>query len=236
MIFPIGDDQVEGGSKPIICYSFIAFNVLIFLYEVSLGPALGSFVMEYGSIPEEITSGEDYFTLFTSMFLHGGWMHLIGNMLFLWVFGDNIEATIGNVLFFLFYIAGGLAAHVGHIMTNPVSIIPTVGASGAISAVLGAYMVMYPRSKIKVLVVIFFRSFYMAAIIFLGLWILQQFISGFGALGTQTSETAGVAWWAHIGGFVFGIVAGFLFKMWFPGVQLVKGESRDKYIGRRRGF
>ena len=213
MVFPIGDDQVRGGAFPIFSYAFIAINVLIFLYQSTLvGDELHNFIMEYGSIPAETTNGEDYFTLFTSMFLHGGWMHLIGNMLFLWVFADNIEQIIGNVHFVLFYFVGGLAAHAAHIYFNWDSSIPTVGASGAISAVLGAYLVMFPASKIKILVLIFFRSFRIPALLFLGFWIAQQLFSGFASLGPATAETAGVAWWAHIGGFAFGVLAGFIYK------------------------
>ncbi|MDH3709937.1 MAG: rhomboid family intramembrane serine protease [Cyclobacteriaceae bacterium] len=215
MIFPIGDTQVKGGSFPYICYGLLALNILVFLYEwqLQLGSEtrINEFLTTYGAIPTEILNGEDLITLITSMFLHGGWMHLIGNMLFLWVFADNIEATIGNVSFVAFYLLGGLAASMAHVYFNMDSTIPTVGASGAISAVLGAYMVMFPRSKIKVLVVLFFRSFHLSALVFLGLWILQQLIAGFGSLG-GTAESSGVAWWAHIGGFVFGLIAGFFFK------------------------
>ena len=211
MFFPVGDTQVQGGYKPIVAYSFLVINILIFLFQFSLGTGANQFLMTYGSIPAEITSGQDYYTLITSMFLHGGWMHLIGNMLFLWVFGDNIEATIGSVKFFIFYIFGGLAASGAHIFFNWDSNIPCVGASGAIAAVLGAYLVMFPKSKIKILVVILFRNFEVPAIAFLGLWFGQQLLSGVGEIG-NTADTSGVAWWAHIGGFVFGVAFGFLFK------------------------
>lgn len=211
MIFPIGDTQVQGGFKPYVSYTFIVINILVFLYEVSLGAATNNFILTYGSIPIEITAGVDYFTLFTSMFLHAGWMHLIGNMLFLWVFADNIEAKIGSTRFLLFYILGGLAASLGHILTDPSSQIPSVGASGAIAAVMGAYLVMFPKSKIKMLVIVFFKSFEIPAFLFLGFWIGQQLISGLGSLA-ETEDTGGVAWWAHIGGFVFGLLAGYFFK------------------------
>lgn len=211
MIFPIGDTQVQGGYKPYVSYTFIAINILVFLYEFSLGNGANQFIITYGTIPQEITTGEDYFTLFTSMFLHGGWMHLIGNMLFLWVFADNIEAKIGSSRFLLFYLAGGLAASLAHIVFNSMSQIPTVGASGAIAAVMGAYLVMFPKSKIKMLIIILFRSFEIPAYLFLGLWMGQQLIAGFGSL-SETGDTAGVAWWAHIGGFVAGLLAGFYFK------------------------
>ena len=213
MIFPIGDEQVSGGHKPLIAYIFIGINILVFLFQVTLSPELQqSFVTAYGVIPQEIVQGQDYFTLLTNMFLHGGWMHLIGNMLFLWVFADNIEAVIGKTRFILFYIGGGLAASAAHIFFNLDSPIPAVGASGAISAVLGAYLVMFPASKIKVWVLYLFRSFYMPALYFLGIWGVQQFINGFLSIVPSSAYTSGVSWWAHIGGFVFGIVVGFLIR------------------------
>lgn len=213
MIFPIGDDQVKGGYFPLFSYSFIAFNLVIFFFQTQMPQGeLNSFVFDYGSIPEEITSGKDLFTLFTSMFLHGGWMHLVGNMLFLWVFADNIEATVGNGSFLIFYVLGGLAAHAAHIYFNWHSEIPTIGASGAISAVMGAYLVMFPSSRVKVLIFIF--PFRVPAFLFLGFWIWQQWNSGVASLeGIHTAETTGVAWWAHIGGFVFGVLAGFYYRM-----------------------
>lgn len=211
MVFPVGDDQIKGGAKPIFTYLFLGMNILIFLYEVSLGAGLNKFLTTYGTIPAEITQGTDLFTLLTNMFLHGGWMHLIGNMAFLWVFADNIEATIGNLKFALFYIAGGVIASLAHIFFNMDSTIPAVGASGAIAAVLGAYLVMFPRYRIKLFVVYMFRSILIPAIAFLGLWIVQQLVSGVGSI-SNTADTAGVAWWAHIGGFVFGLVMGLLFR------------------------
>jgi len=234
MIFPVGDDQVKGGAFPIFSYSFIALNIVAFLVQSNFPNAL---VCDFGCIPNQIVNGQDYITLFTSMFMHGGWMHLIGNMLFLWVFADNIEATVGNIPFLGFYVLGGLAASFAHIYFSYDSMavnmvdccnvcgnggiqcvegiracggsIPSVGASGAISAVLGAYLVMFPKSKVKILVVYFFRTFKVPALYFLGFWIVQQLISGFMSLGPETAQTSGVAWWAHIGGFVFGVIAGF---------------------------
>ena len=211
MLFPIGDDQVRGGHFPLISYAFILFNVLAFWYEITMSPEqLEAFIYHYGSVPVETLEGKDLFSLFTSMFLHGGWMHLIGNMLFLWVFADNIEASVGSLNFLIFYILGGLAAHAAHIYFNMNSTVPTVGASGAISAVMGAYLVMFPSSRVKVLFIVF--MFRVPALLFLGFWIAQQWLNGITALETVSAETAGVAWWAHIGGFVFGILAGFYFK------------------------
>lgn len=236
MIFPVGDDQVEGGYKPLFSYSFIALNVIIFLIQLSVQ---GNLICDYSTIPDQILSGDSLYTLITSMFLHGGWMHLLGNMLFLWIFADNIEATIGNFNFLIFYLVGGFVASGVHIyfsqggmemgmccypceLTNPCLVeegvvnacpryTPSLGASGAISAVMGAYLVMFPKSQIKILVLIFFRTFKISAIIFLGLWFAQQLISGIGNLG-PSAQGSGVAWWAHIGGFIFGLAAGWFIK------------------------
>ncbi len=210
MFFPIGDDNVKGGYKPIFTYSLIFINVLVFLYEFSLPQESGeAFVIHFGSIPAELLSGQDFFTLLTSMFLHGGWMHLIGNMLFLWVFADNIEAVVGTFNFIFFYLLGGITAAIIHGLFNPYSEIPVVGASGAISAVMGAYLIMFPASRIKVWILFLFTSAYVPALFFLGIWIFQQLITGFGSLGLGVEEQGGVAWWAHIGGFAFGVIAGF---------------------------
>ncbi len=222
MIFPIGDEQVQGGHKPLIAYVLIGLNILVFLFQVTMPQGQQQvFVYEFGVIPYEIVNGREYLTLITNMFLHGGWMHLIGNMLFLWVFADNIEAVIGKFRFILFYFGGGLAATAAHIFFNPDSTIPAVGASGAISAVLGAYLVMFPASKVKVYVLYFFRSFYMPALYFLGIWGVQQFINGFISIIPSSAYTSGVAWFAHIGGFVFGVLTGFLIRRHY--------ESRNPY-------
>ncbi|MBK8518263.1 MAG: rhomboid family intramembrane serine protease [Saprospiraceae bacterium] len=235
MFFPIGDTQVSGGYKPIVSYSFIVINVLVFILQVSTP---GNLICQFSAIPIDIIKGEGYFTLLSSIFMHGSWMHLIGNMLFLWVFADNIEAKIGSVKFLIFYLAGGFFASFAHIyfstsgaelsqitclpcsQTNPcavgthisAAVMPSLGASGAISAVMGAYLLMFPKSQIKVLVLILFRSFYVPALLFLGLWFIQQLFSGMGSLGPATAEGEGVAWWAHIGGFVFGLIAGVYLK------------------------
>ncbi len=213
MFFPIGDVNVDRGYSPILTYSFIVINIVVFLFEFSLGATQQNvFVTTYGAIPKEIMVGKDLYTLITSIFLHGGWMHLIGNMLFLWVFADNIEATIGHTKFFIFYILGGIIASYGQAILSPNSSIPSVGASGAISACLGAYIIMFPKSQIKVLFLLFFTTFYVSAIYFLGIWIVQQLISGFGSLASASVETGGVAYWAHIAGFLYGAFAGFVFK------------------------
>jgi len=209
MIFPIGDDNVEGGVKPFFTYLFIALNVLIFIYQMSLGSqaAIQSFLTSYGAIPAEITQGQDLYTLITSIFLHGSMMHLLGNMLYLWIFADNIEATAGNFNYLIFYLLGGLFASMAHILVNPASIIPTVGASGSISAIMGAYIVCFPKSRILMIFLILFKKFHIPAMLFLGFWFAQQIYSSFSGDGSQ----GGVAWWAHIGGFIFGVIYAFLF-------------------------
>lgn len=210
MIFPIGDDQVKGGYFPLFSYSFIAINIAIFIFQIMLPEGkLDVFWEDFGALPVEITRGDDLYTLATSMFLHGDFMHLLGNMLFLWVFADNIEATVGNLKFLLFYALGGLAAVFGHIYFNMESAVPMIGASGAISAVMGAYLVMFPTSRIKLLILFFMTR--VSAWLFLGLWIFQQWMAGTSSLA-DGGESGGVAWWAHIAGFAFGLVAGLFFR------------------------
>lgn len=214
-MFPIGDDEVRGAGPGWVTLVLIAINVLVFLYEVSLSQgALQDFIYQYGVVPRNISEGVGLGTLLTSMFLHGGWLHLIGNMLFLWVFGDNIEAVLGPVLYLGFYLVGGLAASAAHILFNLGSDIPSIGASGAISAVLGAYIVMFPHSRVRVLFLLGFRAGVtrVTALVFLGIWGVTQLLNGLASLGAATAQTSGVAFWAHIGGFVFGLLAGLLFR------------------------
>lgn len=212
MVVPIGDDQVRGGYFPLFSYGFLVLNILVFLYEISMTPdALETFFFTWGSIPVEVLKGENLPSLFTSMFLHGGWAHLVGNMLFLWIFADNIEATIGNVNFLLFYLLGGLAAHAAHIYFNAESVVPTVGASGAIAAVLGAYLVLFPTSRIRI--IFFIIPLRITAWIFLGLWIYNQWMAGSAALEVSTAQSVGIAYWAHIGGFFFGVVSGLFLRL-----------------------
>jgi len=217
MIFPIGDDQVQGGARPFWSYTFILLNVAVYLFEVFLQGQgrLVPFLNTYGAIPVEIVRGEDLYTLFTNMFLHGGWMHLIGNMIYLWVFADNIEASIGNMRFVLFYLAGGIVASLTHVAFNTSSEITSIGASGALSAVLGAYLFMFPKSRVKVIFIYYLRPFRIAAVYFLGIWIIQQLIAGFASLGPDTAQTGGTAWWAHIGGFAFGALYGLIMKRFY---------------------
>jgi membrane associated rhomboid family serine protease len=215
-VFPIGDEDVRGGSPALVTYAFIALNVVAFLLELGQGSEaeLASFIESWGVVPREYSSGQDlapliaapfWSTLFTSMFLHGGWLHLGGNMLYLWIFGDNIERAMGSLRFVVFYLVCGLAASAAHIAFNSQSTVPAVGASGAISGVLGGYLVLFPQNRVRVLT----RGgiVHVPALVVLGLWIVLQLINGVGSIAT-TSETGGggVAYLAHIGGFVAGLV------------------------------
>jgi membrane associated rhomboid family serine protease len=213
-MFPLGDDRVQGGPPAFITIGLIALNVLAFVLELSQPSegALQSMIQAWGVVPHEYAVARDlsptiplpfWSTLVTSMFLHGGWMHLLGNMLYLWIFGDNLEKVMGNVRFLFFYLACGIAAGLAHILVSGASNVPTVGASGAISGVLGGYLVLFPRNRVRVLT----RGGIVAmpAIVVLGFWILIQFVNGMGSLAV-TSDTGGVAYMAHIGGFVTGLV------------------------------
>jgi membrane associated rhomboid family serine protease len=214
-MFPVGDTEVRGSGPGVVTIGLIVLNVIVFLFEAMMStPELESFIRNFGVIPAQIVQGNQLGTLLTSMFLHGGWLHLIGNMLFLWVFGDNIEAVLGKVMYLAFYIAGGLAASALHILIDPASTIPSVGASGAIAAVLGAYIVMFPRSQVKLLVLSRAGAGMtrVAALVFLGIWAVTQLFNGIASLGVETAQTGGVAFWAHVGGFLFGVLVGFLFK------------------------
>lgn len=221
MYFPLGDDQVKGGYYPIFSYGFLALNIIVFLFEKSLPPGqIELFIQEYGSIPAETARGEDLFSLLTSIFLHGGWSHLIFNMLFLWIFADNIEATIGNFHFLFFYLLAGLVAHAAHFYFNMNSGVPTVGASGAISGVMGAYLVMFPTSRIRMYIFPVFLI-RVPAILFLGFWIALQLMNVTTSPAVDTLQAdSGVAWWAHIGGFIFGVIAGFYFRFNYPQPEL----------------
>ena len=218
-MLPIGDDNEVSGIA-FVTIGLIIVNALAWFLELSQpsGAALQSFIEAWGVVPREYSSGQDlppsipypfWTTLLTSMFLHGGWGHLGGNMLFLWIFGDNIEHRIGHMRFLVFYLVCGLAAGIAHIIFNSASGIPTVGASGAISGVLGGYLLLFPRNRVYVLT--WGGVAAVPAMLMLGLWILMQFINGFGAVA-ETPETGGVAYLAHIGGFVAGMLLAPLFS------------------------
>lgn len=197
---------------PIVTVCIIAINALVFLYELSLGRGLEDFIFSFGLIPYDLINLRGVgplLTLITSLFLHGGFMHIIGNMLYLWVFGNNIEDKLGHTRFIFFYLACGLAASLGQVMTNPGSKLPMIGASGAVSGVLGAYLLLYPRAKVLVLVPMFYlmRIVRLEAFWFLIFWIALQFFYGTASYALMdTSSKGGVAWFAHIFGFFGGMV------------------------------
>ncbi len=204
-MFPLRDHN-PSGSTPFVTYGLIALNILIFFsYSTRLGDpeAILSFYDHYAMIPARISAGEGYSTLITSMFLHGGLLHLAGNMLFLWIFGDNLEDEMGHIAYLGFYLACGVGASLAQVLSAPDSLVPTVGASGAIAGVLGGYLLLYPRARVDILVIllVFFRIFPVPAWIMLGLWFALQLFNGFGSDPT----TGGVAYWAHSGGFLLGL-------------------------------
>jgi membrane associated rhomboid family serine protease len=220
-MFPIWDDTPTK-RFPLITVILIALNSMIFLYQVSLGERFNEFIYSMGLLPFEITHHIDilptgpspiYLTIFSSMFMHGSVVHLLGNMLFLWIFGNNVEDYLGRKKFLFFYLICGISAAFTQILFNSDSTVPMVGASGAIAGVLGAYMVLYPRAKITtVIIIIFFiRLIKLPAIVVLGFWIVYQFLYGISSLAATTGE-GGVAWFAHIGGFICGIILIKLFK------------------------
>ncbi|HWQ56848.1 MAG TPA: rhomboid family intramembrane serine protease [Bryobacteraceae bacterium] len=203
-MFPIKDTQ-PSYTRPVVTMLFIVMNVLVFLYQVALEPyALNHFIESYALIPAHFRVS----SVFTSMFMHGGWMHLLGNMWFLWIFGDNIEDTLGHGKFALFYLLCGGAAAMGQVLLSGDSTVPMVGASGAIAGVMGGYIVRFPHARITTLVfILFFVSFIeVPASIMLAYWFLIQLFSGLGSIGRTQAGQGGVAWFAHVGGFVAGLI------------------------------
>jgi membrane associated rhomboid family serine protease len=207
-------DEIPSVTTPVVTRALILMNVLAFVFEIALGPERGAFVVSWGVIPARVMAvfaGHEpvaaLATLLTSMFLHAGWLHLIGNMWYLWIFGDNVEDVLGHAGFLVFYLVCGVVATLLHYFTGPVAEVPTVGASGAIAAVLGAYVAAFPRARVFTLLPIFpfFQVVPLPAFFVLGLWFLFQFVLGLGALGA--SGSGGIAFWAHIGGFATGLVA-----------------------------
>lgn len=208
-------DEIKTHRTPIVNYALVVINVLVFLWMFLNSGNLESIYYEYALIPSNFLNGidlGDVKDVFTSMFMHGGWMHLIGNMLYLWIFGDNIEDRLGHIGYLIFYLAGGIAAALLQTLISPGSQIPMVGASGAIAGVLGAYLVMYPNSRVYTFIPIGFyaRVRLVPAVVVLGLWFLLQLISGVGSLGAL--DQGGTAYFAHIGGFIFGLIVGWMFK------------------------
>ena len=217
-------DTIRSETYPIINYVLIGLNILAFFVEQSLGRNLNEFIFTYGLVPARysipqisahFTTDQQVIAFLTFMFLHGGFFHLLGNMWFLYIFGDNVEDRLGHFRYLAFYLLCGLASGISHLFLNWTSQIPTIGASGAIAGVMGAYFILYPRAKVLTLIPIFFfiQFVEIPAFVFLGFWIFFQFLSA-----AFSAQTGGIAWWAHIGGFVFGIIFLKLFQL-FPAIH-----------------
>jgi membrane associated rhomboid family serine protease len=232
-VIPIGDEDTGRPGIPYVNLAIVAINIVVFLYQL-VDP---NFTNGYAAVPAEITSGTDivgqfqvntpdgtfeieeapgpspiWLTLFSSMFMHGGWLHIGGNMLFLFIFGDNIEKAYGHVKYVIFYLVCGVIASLAHVLSQPESIIPSLGASGAISGVMAGYLVLFPTNRVKVLLAlgaVLLRPVMVPAVVMIGVWALLQFVNGIGSIAV-TDQTSGVAYWAHIGGFVAGLVITFL--------------------------
>ncbi len=241
-MLPIGD-TIPRRSPPITTWFIILANAFVFLLELMLPEnALKECFYLFGIVPARFTHPEwatlvglpidDFWPLLTSMFLHGGWLHIIGNMWTLWIFGDNVEDRMGHFRFLIFYLLCGFAAGIVHIYTNANSTIPTVGASGAIAGVMGAYFYLFPRARVVVMIPVFIFPFFfeMPAVLYLGVWALTQVFSGTLALATS-SEVGGIAWWAHVGGFVTGM----LLQLIFVKRGDYRPRFRDEY-GIERGW
>ena len=218
MVLPLGDDDSGMRITPFVTFALIAANVAVFLFQLSQGD-IETFFQTWAVIPVEYANATDvppthpgpfWVTTFSSMFMHGGWAHLLGNMLFLWIFGDNVEEALGHVKALLFYLVCGVLASAAHIALDLQSTIPSLGASGAISGVLGAYIVLFPGKRVRVLV--FRMVTWMPAVAVIGIWIALQFFNGVGQLA-QTEQTGGVAYAAHVGGFLAGLALVWVFRI-----------------------
>lgn len=226
MIVPVGTEELTPRRRfPVVTVSLVALNALVFTVELLLlllggEEAMRLFITLFGVIPAAVTGGQSlllpfFLTPFTSMFVHGSLTHFGFNMLFLWAFGDNVEDRLGRWRFLAFYLLAGFLADAAHILSAPASPVPTVGASGAIAGVLAAYLVLFPRGKVKVLFLLgpLTHIGRISALLFIGFWFASQFFSGVASLGVTTAETEGVAYWAHVGGFVAGAVASLLYRV-----------------------
>ena len=207
-LIPLGDASRRPTRVPVITGFIIVVNVVVFLLELTRGDA---FVMQWSAIPAQVISGHRWITILTAMFMHGSWSHIIGNMIFLWAFGPEIEDAMGRDRYLIFYLIGGVVAMLAQVVADPGSTVPNLGASGAIAAVMGAFIVTYPRDRIKAVlfIFVFFRTTFIPAALLIGFWFLAQLVHA-GAVARV--QTGGVAYLAHVGGFVFGAVTGRLFE------------------------
>jgi membrane associated rhomboid family serine protease len=212
-MFPVSD-VIPSRTTPVVTIAIIILNAIAFLFELTLSERdLEQFVQAFGVVPASFS----WLTVVTSMFLHGGWLHFLGNMLYLWIFGDNVEDRLGHLRYLVFYLFCGAIAALGQSITNPYSVVPMVGASGAIAGVMGAYFVLYPHSRVLTAVFIFFYLdlVEIPAIFFLGIWFFMQLFSGVGSIGADAAS-GGVAFWAHVGGFVAGAGLGAIVRLGGP--------------------
>ena len=216
-------DRNPTSSTPVITVALVVVNVLCFFYELSLGEfGLQQLVFTFGMVPARvvvfptavhISFGDAFMPLFTSMFLHGGWLHLLGNMWFLWIFGDNIEDRLGHFRFLLFYLLVGLGAGLVHTLFNLTSTLPAIGASGAVSGVMGAYLILFPGSRVLTLIPAFFLfTVELPAFVMILYWFFIQLVSGWATTLMPVAQRGGVAWWAHVGGFLVGIGLLYVFR------------------------
>lgn len=224
-MIPLGDSPPRH-RFPWVTVLIIAANVVVFAFELSMGSReLDRWVQSVGTIPVEILSGRDlpppgpvpgvvWITLFTAMFVHGGFLHIASNMLYLWVFGDNVEDTFGHITFIVFYLVAGVLAGLAHVFINAGSTIPSVGASGAIAGVLGAYLIMFPHAQVRTLIFLgpFITWPRVSAVLLIGFWFLTQLVSGLASLDVATEQSSGVAFWAHIGGFLAGVALALILR------------------------
>jgi membrane associated rhomboid family serine protease len=208
-MFPVGDDNSQRRTVPVVTFVLIGLNILFFLIELSGGD---QFINDWAFIPARFSEHPETnaVTIFSAMFMHGGWLHLFGNMLFLWIFGDNVEDRFGHLKFLIFYLLAGIAATFSQYAVSPESGVPNVGASGAIAGVLGAYILMFPQARVNVL--LGRQIVAMPAFVVLGLWIALQLVSGVGTIASTDESAGGVAYMAHVGGFVSGLLMTFLFR------------------------
>ncbi|MBN2390378.1 MAG: rhomboid family intramembrane serine protease [Anaerolineae bacterium] len=219
-MIPLGDN-IPSRRFPTVTLGLIVVNTLIFLVEFLFEPAANQLVQTFGAVPNRIVTGWTnpitLVTLFTAMYLHGGWAHLIGNMIYLWIFGDNVEDRMGHVRFFIFYTLCGLVSGLAQVLAMPTSNIPAIGASGAIAGVLGAYLLLFPRARVRTLIPLIFiyTTVYLPAVVVLGGWFLVQFLNGLASINVAV-QTGGVAWWAHIGGFAIGMILMPIFRQKQP--------------------
>lgn len=224
-MIPLHDD-IPSRRRPIVTWLLIVANILAFTYELTLGPgALEAFFHAYAVVPRDLSAAwrdllggsmqpEAFLPVLTAMFLHGGWLHLGSNMLYLWIFGDNVEDRMGHVGFLIFYLLAGAAATALQVGLNPDSMIPNLGASGAIAGVLGAYLLLFPDARVLTLVLLgfFITTMRLSALWLLGLWFVIQALSGLADAAAGRGDVGGVAWWAHVGGFVMGMIVGAILR------------------------